>query len=144
MDCNSVQGKLIPVCLCRGHEFPFAGSWRKSPEQPVRRAWRREWDEVDPEEAETSSPHGGDAGEGDAGTHTARPFIPEEAVTELAQHGITLPVRSTTSLAEVDADGVEEAQAVLEAWERAWKRIKKELAPRVCTTVRKGDAQFRR
>eukprot|EP00662_Eupelagonemidae_sp_cell21_P057703 gene57703-biopygen97117 len=113
------------------------GDWRKSPAQPVRRAWRRKWDAVDADEVKRILME--EMPERGMRARAQRPFIPQEAAEELAEQGITLPGVATSSTEE---DGEEEARAVLDAWERAWERIKKELAPRVRTTVRKGDKQF--
>eukprot|EP00662_Eupelagonemidae_sp_cell21_P037082 gene37082-biopygen74340 len=117
------------------------GGMRQSRAQPVKRAWVRKWERVKSEDVakilDEEMPVRGMR----AGT-TLQAFVQMEAEAEMRRRGVGGSSAPCPSPPPKEKGTPEEAENVLAGWERAWGRIKTELAPRVRITVRKESSRF--
>jgi len=104
--------------------------------------WRRRWDRLDPERLEgilreemPPAPHGAGHGGGLAGRGVFDPAAPRcwragRAIRRA--HGEEAPAQADEAASGED----------LERWERAWRRVKDELVPRVRSRARKAPLKY--
>eukprot|EP00662_Eupelagonemidae_sp_cell21_P057631 gene57631-biopygen77886 len=117
------------------------GGLGRSEQQPVKRAWRRKWDEVDAESVakilDEEMPE-----RGMRASASLCDFVRTEAEAEMQREGVGCHRAPSSPPLPMNSGTPEEAAAVLDGWGRAWHRIKTELAPRVRVTVRKSQSNF--
>eukprot|EP00663_Eupelagonemidae_sp_cell21sb_P003140 gene3140-7003_t len=114
-----------------------------TPPKPAKYVWRRRWDRVKVEQVEAILDE-------ELRTEYSRPakdggrvlkaYRPRDALTEMQQHGVGARIEGAADRGEKTTFSRAQATAVVEGWERAWLRIKRELAPRVRTRVRRAEA----